>query len=75
MSQPAVKMSSLFKLEYPQSVGVFNTYDEAQQVVDHLADSRFPVENLCIVGTDLRSIERVLGRRSWGTALAARTTA
>ena len=69
MSQPAVKMSSLFKLEYPQSVGVFNTYDEAQQVVDHLADSRFPVENLCIVGTDLRSIERVLGRRSWGTVI------
>jgi len=68
MSQP-VKMSSLFKLEYPQSVGVFNTYDEAQHVVDYLADARFPVENLCIVGTDLRSIERVLGRRSWGTVI------
>jgi hypothetical protein len=69
MSQPIPRLSSLFKLEYPQSVGVFGTYDEAQQVVDFLADARFPVENLCIVGTELRSIERVLGRRSWGTVI------
>jgi hypothetical protein len=69
MSQPIPRLSSLFKLEYPQSVGVFGTYDEAQGVVDFLADARFPVENLCIVGTELRSIERVLGRRSWGTVI------
>jgi hypothetical protein len=69
MSQPTPRLSSLFKLEYPQSVGVYGTYDEAQQVVDFLADSRFPVENLCIVGTELKSIERVLGRRSWGTVI------
>ena len=71
MSQPTPRLSSLFKLEYPQSVGVFPTYDEAQKVVDFLADARFPVENLCIVGTDLRSIERVLGRRSWATVIGA----
>ncbi len=69
MTQPTSRLSSLFKLEYPQSVGVYNTYDEAQKVVDFLADSRFPVENLCIVGTELRSVERVLGRRSWGTVI------
>lgn len=69
MSQPIPRMSSLFRLEYPQSVGVYGTYDEAQSVVDFLADSRFPVENLCIVGTELKSIERVLGRRSWGTVI------
>ena len=69
MSQPTPRLSSLFKLEYPQSVGVFPTYDEAQRVVDFLADARFPVENLCIVGTDLRSIERVLGRRGWGSVI------
>jgi hypothetical protein len=71
MSQPVPRLSSLFKLEYPQSVGVYGTYDEAQHVVDFLADARFPVENLCIVGTDLKSIERVLGRRSWGTVVGA----
>ncbi len=69
MTQPNPRLSSLFKLEYPQSVGVYNTYDEAQKVVDFLADSRFPVENLCIVGTELRSVERVLGRRSWRTVI------
>ena len=69
MTQPNPRLSSLFKLEYPQSVGVYNTYDEAQKVVDFLADARFPVENLCIVGTELRSVERVLGRRSWRTVV------
>lgn len=69
MTQPTPKLASLFKLEYPQSVGIFNTYEEAQRAVDHLADARFPVENLAIVGTDLRSIERVLGRRSWATVI------
>ena len=71
MSQPNPRLSSLFKLEYPQSVGVYNTYDEAQRVVDFLADARFPVQDLCIVGTDLRSIERVLGRLSWGRVIGA----
>ena len=65
------KLSSLFKLEYPQSVGVFNTYDEAQRVVDFLADQKFPVQHLAIVGTELRSVERVLGRRNWGTVILA----
>ena len=69
MTQPASRLSSLFKLEYPQQVGVYNTYDDAQKVVDFLADARFPVENLCIVGTELRSVERVLGRRSWRTVV------
>lgn len=64
--QPS-RMSSLFQLDYPQSVGVYDTYDAAQKVVDFLADSRFPVQNLCIVGTELRSVERVLGRRTWAT--------
>jgi hypothetical protein len=31
-----------------------------------LADQKFPVENLAIVGTDLRQVERVTGRLSWG---------
>lgn len=65
------RMSNLFQLDYPQSVGVYDTYDEAQKVVDFLADSRFAVRNLCIVGTELRSVERVLGRRTWGTVFSA----
>lgn len=65
------RMSNLFQLEYPQSVGLYDTYEEAQRVVDFLADSKFPVENICIVGTELRSVERVLGRRTWATVLSA----
>jgi len=64
-------IQDVFHLEYPQSVGVFATYEEAQKVVDYLADQEFAVENLCIVGTDLRSVERVLGRRTWGTVIRA----
>lgn len=63
------RMSSIFQLDYPQTVGVYDTYDEAQKIIDFLADSKFPVENLAIVGTELRSVERVLGRRTWRTVL------
>ena len=59
----------MFKLEYPQSLGVFETYPDAQKAVDFLADHHFPVANLAIVGTDLRLVERVTGRRTWGTVL------
>lgn len=62
--------SSLFELDYPQSVVVVEDYKTAQKVVDHLSDEKFPVENLCIVGTDLRTVERVTGRKTWGTVLS-----
>ena len=62
--------SSLFELKFPQSVGIYQTYADAQKAVDFLADEKFAVQNLAIVGTDLKSVERVLGRRSWGTVIA-----
>ncbi len=71
MTGPGIKLNNLFNLEYPQSVGVYATYEEAQRAVDHLSDAKFPVQNLAIVGTDLKSIERVLGRRNWGTVLGS----
>jgi hypothetical protein len=61
--------SSLFELQFPQSVGIYNSYAEAQKAVDFLADEKFEVQNLAIVGTDLKSVERVLGRRNWGTVV------
>lgn len=66
---PNAGKQAMFKLEYPQSLGVFDTYADAQKAVDHLADNHFPVANLAIVGTDLRLVERVTGRRTWGTTL------
>jgi hypothetical protein len=61
--------SSLFDLQFPQSVGIYNSYADAQKAVDFLADEKFEVQNLAIVGTDLKSVERVLGRRNWGTVI------
>ncbi|MFP5282365.1 MAG: general stress protein [Actinomycetes bacterium] len=69
MSLPQSQPSTLFELQFPQSVGIYQTYAEAQKAVDFLADEKFPVENLAIVGTDLKSVERVLGRRNWGTVI------
>lgn len=59
----------LFKLEYPQSIGVYTSYADAQKAVDSLADQNFPVANIAIVGTDLKLIERVTGRKTWGTVI------
>jgi len=52
----------ILSLEYPMSLGVHDTYASAQKVVDYLSDHEFPVENVLIVGTDLKQLERVTGR-------------
>ena len=69
MAIPA-QPSSLFELKFPQSVGIYNTYADAQRAVDYLSDEKFEVQNLAIVGTDLKSVERVLGRRTWGSVIS-----
>jgi hypothetical protein len=43
-------------------IGTYPTYAKAQEAVDYLSDNEFPVENVTIVGTDLRLVERVTGR-------------
>jgi hypothetical protein len=59
------------ELEYPMSLGVYERYVQAQHAVDYLSDQSFPVQNLEIVGTELRSIERVTGRLTRGKIAAA----
>lgn len=59
-----------FELDYPQLVGEYKHYEEAQAAVDFLSDQQFPVENLLIVGTNLKSVERITGRRTWGSVIA-----
>ena len=70
MSEPQSPSSKTFKLEYPQHLAEYSSYEEAQGAVDYLADQKFAVQNLMIVGTNLRLIERVTGRRTWGNVLA-----
>lgn len=61
--------SQAFSLEFPQSLGTYREYADVQRMVDVLADAGFPVQNTLIVGTDLRLIERVTGRKTWGRVI------
>ncbi|KQY59922.1 hypothetical protein ASD11_10460 [Aeromicrobium sp. Root495] len=65
------RTSGLFELEFPQSLGVFDDYASAQKAVDFLSDEQFPVQNVLIVGTDLKQVERVTGRLTTGRVAAA----
>jgi hypothetical protein len=54
------------RLEFPQSLAVYDDYASAQKAVDFLSDKEFPVENCMIVGTDLKRVERITGRLTTG---------
>jgi hypothetical protein len=58
------------KLEFPQSLAVYDDYASAQKAVDFLSDNEFPVEQCMIVGTDLKRIERITGRLTTGRVAA-----
>ena len=62
LTSPAGRAGSPLRLEFPQSLAVYDDYAAAQRAVDFLSDEKFPVEHLMIVGTDLKRIERITGR-------------
>lgn len=64
-------LRAALSLEYPMSLGVHDTYEEAQKAVDYLSDHEFPVQDVMIVGTDLKQVERVTGRLTQGRVLGA----
>ncbi|HEX5984885.1 MAG TPA: general stress protein [Nocardioides sp.] len=69
MSSNSANMRALrngLQLNFPQSLGVYDEYADAQKAVDYLSDNGFPVENCMIVGTDLKQVERVTGRLTTG---------
>jgi len=68
---PSASRSSRLRLEFPQSLAVYDDYASAQKAVDHLSDQQFPVQNLMIVGTDLKQVERITGRLTTGKVAAA----
>jgi hypothetical protein len=56
-------------------LGTYDTYLEAQHVVDKLAKADFDVRQLSIVGSDLKTVERVTGKLTYGrSALAGAAT-
>jgi hypothetical protein len=50
-------------------IGSYESYEQAQRAVDHLADSDFPVADVTIVGVEPMLVERVAGKLSWGRVL------
>jgi hypothetical protein len=67
MSMPAgLPGANPLRLEFPQSLAVYDDYAAAQKTVDFLSDNKFPVEHLMIVGTDLKRVERITGRLTTG---------
>jgi hypothetical protein len=64
MNEPSVVTS----LPARRVVSSLPTYAQAQRAVDYLADEKFPVERVAIVGEGLRLVEQVTGRWSWGRA-------
>ena len=49
-------------------LGTYDTYPEAQAVVDRLAKADFTVADLSIIGNDLKTVERVTRKLSWNRA-------
>lgn len=48
-----------------EEIVAYDSYLEAQRAVDFLSDSEFPVQTVTIVGTELKMIERITGRRTY----------
>jgi hypothetical protein len=71
MTRSQLFAAARMDLEFPMSLGVDERYVSVEQAVDYPADEGFPVQNLEIVGTDLRSVERVTGRLTRGNIAAA----
>jgi hypothetical protein len=52
-------------------IASYDTYPEAQQAVDRLAHAELDVSRVSIVGSDLKTVERVTGRLSYGRVAGA----
>ena len=71
MTNTQMVSAARLELEHPMSLGVHHDYVGAQHAVDYFSDQRFPVKHVEIVGTELRSAERITGRLTRGKIAAA----
>lgn len=46
-------------------ISTYDTYHDAQLAVDALARANFPVNKVSILGNDIRSVERVIGKLTY----------
>lgn len=65
-TRPASAMSSAQRVR--RAVASFIRHADAEAAVEYLATHNFPVERTAIVGEDVRLIEQVVGRVSYGRA-------
>ncbi|WP_326569209.1 general stress protein [Amycolatopsis rhabdoformis] len=52
-------------------IGSYESYEQAQKAVDHLAGTDFPIGDVTIVGIQPMLVERVAGRMSWSKVLSS----
>ncbi|MEV7041122.1 general stress protein [Amycolatopsis sp. NPDC051061] len=55
-------------------IGSYESYEQAQRAVDHLAGAEFPVTDVTIVGVEPMLVERIAGKMSWGKVLGSAAT-
>ncbi len=68
MTDPLARAADLQRVPRGDVLGTYDTYPEAQAVVDRLAKADFAVAEVSIVGSDLKTVERVTRRLSWSRA-------
>jgi len=66
----ASRVTGLPTLPTGWPIGSYDTYEQAQRAVDHLADNNFPVQDVTIVGIEPMLVERVDARLTWGRVLS-----
>lgn len=65
---PFARRAPVTAVPHGDVLGTYESYPEAQQVVDRLAKADFPIAKLAIVGNGLTSVEIVTRKRSWNRA-------
>lgn len=68
MTDPFARAADLQRVPRGDVLGTYDTYAEAQTVVDRLAKADFAVASVSIVGNDLKTVERVTRKLSWNRA-------
>lgn len=60
------RMNAFPEIPKGDIVSTYDTYHDAQLAVDALARANFPVSKVSILGNDIRSVERVIGKLTYG---------
>lgn len=58
-------MSAFPEIPKGEIVSTYDSYHDAQLAVDALARANFPVSKVSILGNDIRSVERVIGKLTY----------